>query len=143
MSDTCYLDITIRKVDLPIWDAVFAETHHQPDSFLSWLNDHEERANGLIWGSADEANYGWETELQAAAEKGAVFAGEHGLGGNYLAGCFCGVDGAYYHHYTNLNGRYILEVGNAAEPDPDDQQYLRMYVAAEQRAYAALGLELP
>lgn len=88
MGDRCYLEITLREKDLPIFDLAFSMSK-SPGSFLKWLdNYHTDEKAKTVTGFATEANYGWYSELEEAARLGAVFIAHNSAGSEYGAGVF-------------------------------------------------------
>lgn len=120
MSDTCSLAMVIRHADLPLWHAAFE--HHtvcgprrSKNNLLNYASK-VLRTGGVLEISDAEANYGWETELERAAQLGAVFLGHHGPGSDYSGQQFVGWGGQYMCRAA-IDGDLVTRY-----PPPDDER---------------------
>ena len=109
MGDRCYLELNLRKQDMPIWDSVFSK-NKEPPGFMHWVDDVIEESDDTLHVVSQEANYGFQQELDSAAAKGAVFYGSHGVGGTYGPGGFVGVGGKYTEVQADDNGDPVVSV---------------------------------
>ena len=107
MGDRCWLQIRVRKQDAALWDKIWANGK-DPPRFKDWLSEITEETTGTLTGQADEANYGWQTELEEAAKLGCVFQGSHGEGGCYGAAEFAGIGGEYFEYEVGHDGDPVV-----------------------------------
>jgi len=78
MSDTCWLNMTFRKEDLPKFKTVL---QHRMYDGKFW--DEEDADEDEIEATVYEANYGWYDEIESLAKEGLTFTVSHGNGGTY------------------------------------------------------------
>lgn len=103
MGDRCWLQIRVRKQDAQLWDEIWREGK-DPPRFEDWLDEVQEETDTTLIGQANEANYGWQDELERAAKLGCVFVGSHGEGGGYGAATFAGIGGEYFEYEVGHDG---------------------------------------
>jgi hypothetical protein len=122
--------MTIRNVDLPIWNEVFGGAR-EPPVLLDWCDSHDplpENPAGATRVSCLEANYAWGDELILAARRGAVFAGYHGVGGEYGQGEFLGLEGGYYEQDTTDDGLVVPVSYTTGRVDQEELRQIRRYL---------------
>ena len=85
MGDRCWLSITVRKRDF----VNLCEEVGEDPLFLLTKEQAADESDKPLYFDFDEANYGWYTELHAAADRGCAFYGGHGAGGEYGDAAFC------------------------------------------------------
>jgi len=135
MRDTCDLNLTMRKADLPRF-APFVDA--QPDE--KWWDDDDQMANpDLTTVCVYEANYGWLKQREAAAQAGIPFYGTHGEGGEYGAGGFASLDGEMFDAPLNNEGYMFIAINDELNP-VDDIEALRAYVAKRQAVKQLFGI---
>ena len=138
MGDRCWLQIRVRKQDAALWDKVWANGK-DPPRFEDWLSEIQEETDGTLTGQADEANYGWQTELEEAAKLGCVFEGSHGEGGCYGAAEFAGISGEYFEYEVGHDGDPVVSMDAKTLKIPKKfREHLRKQMAGRQRAIKAL-----
>jgi hypothetical protein len=138
MGDRCYLEITMRRADLPRFGSAVGE---KPDE--NWwdaddpVTDHPDLVTVQLY----EANYALYDQRHEAAKAGIPFYGTHGEGGEYGAYAFAALDGEMLEAPLNHEGDLILALNDDLEPvDPDDLVHLRAYVAKLRAVKALFGI---
>lgn len=107
MGDRCYLEMTIRERDLPVFERVFGP------GFLDTFCDSARRdGGGVVSIEVCEANYGCYSERYEAARKRAVFFGTHTSGYDYDGAAFVGVGGKLFEVAANNRGLVVAEIDN-------------------------------
>ena len=106
MGDRCYLQMTLRRADLPR----FAHcVHARPDE--TWWDDEDELDNkDLISVRIYEANYAWYDQREEAAAAGIPFFGAHGEGGEYAGCAFASLDGEQIEVYVDRDGMICVQI---------------------------------
>jgi hypothetical protein len=136
MGDRCFLEMTIRREDLP----KFARhVDAKPDE--EWWDDlHDHPSNPrLVSVSVNEANYGWLDERQEAAEAGIPFFGSHDEGGCYGGYAFAAMDGEMNEAPLNHDGYLVIAVDDDLMP-LDGIEPLRALVARRRAVERLFGL---
>jgi hypothetical protein len=92
---------------------------------------------------AEEANYGYATELERWTKQGAVFVGHHGAGGSYPGHYFAAAahpDGASTcAEISECDGSVVVEVDIVTgEPTPGSVQFAREFALVNRAACAVL-----
>jgi hypothetical protein len=122
MGDRCYLEITMRRIDLPKF-AAFANA--RPDEKW-WDNEDEADTPDLVLLKMYEVNYAWGEQREKAAAAGIPFFGMHDAGGDYGSYAFAACDGAMCETQLNHCGDLVVTVDENLEPT-DDIENLRAY----------------
>ncbi len=137
MGDRCYLEMTIRREDLPKFAlCVDAEPGEE------WWDDLREHPSNphLVSVSVYEVNYGWLDERQEAAKAGIAFAGTHGDGGCYGSYAFAAHDGEMSEAPLSHDGDLIIAVDEDLKPVDDGDETIRAYVARLRAVERLFGL---
>lgn len=124
MGDWCYLEITMRKADLP----KFALHLHEPPDKPWWDDEKKDNPPGLATVRVFEANYAWYDEREAAAKAGLPFYGKHGEGGEYGPYAFASSDGGMLETPLDRDGELTMAVDEDLQPLGDIER-LRAFVA--------------
>lgn len=137
MGDRCYLEMTMRRADLPR----FAE-HVGAAPAEKWFDaeDAHERPE-LVTLRIYEANHAWYDQRREAAEAGIPFFGSHGEGGEYGPYAFASIDGEIAEAPLNHDGDLILAVDENLQPIGDVED-LRAYVTRVRAVKRLFGLEV-
>ena len=106
MGDRCYLEITLRREDLPR----FAPCVNARPEETWWDSEDEPGNKDLISVRVYEANYAWLDEREAAAEAGIAFFGNHGEGCQYAGCAFASLDGEQIEVYTDRDGLICVQI---------------------------------
>ena len=114
MSDGCYINITILKKDQAAFGKIFGG---EPEE---WYEEVDSENDRYISVTSYEANYAWYGELDAAADGGMVFFGQHAAGGNYGAGAFVGIDEMCRYASVDETGHVVVRVSRDGEIDGDE-----------------------
>ena len=137
MGDRCELVMRTRRADY--------ERCGMEDYFHSVTEDGE-----FVDLEAEEANYGYSTELERWTKQGAVFVGHHGAGGSYPGHYFAahnegwtGPPGGYapsiYAEMSECDGAVVVEVDIVTgEPTPRSVQLAREFALVNRAACAVL-----
>ena len=111
MSDTCWLNMTFPRKDLPAFNKVLKDQ--------IWDNGHEtafwDEDNGddsLVDAIIYEANYGWYDEIQALAKAGLSFLVGHGAGGEYGPCAYACYQGDLAECSTDYDGNPVAVVNS-------------------------------
>ena len=124
MADYCYLEMTLRRADLPRF-APFV--HGKPDG--EWWDGTEPTiVPGLITLYVYEANYAWGDPRLAAAKEGIPFYGTHSEGGEYGPYAFVSLDNEQIEVPLSHEGELFIAVDDNLKPI-DDSEGLRAYAA--------------
>jgi len=91
----------------------------------------------------EEVNYGGVRQLQAAAQAGIVFAGNHGAGSDYGPGRFVSDGERYDELDCGYDGNLMVFATEDGLILDHELQGLRNYVKCQRRAVAALDAEKP
>ena len=136
MGDRCYIDITMRRADLPRF-APFIDEQAGDE----WWDDEDEHAGhpDLVTVRVYEANYAWGDERQAAAVDGIPFFGSHGEGGEYGPYAFASLDGEQLEVQVNHDGYMVVSVDDNLQM-LDDIEHLRAYVAKVRAVKKLFGI---
>lgn len=137
MGDRCYLELTMRRVDLARF-APLVDAH--PDK--KWWDDecgHD--TPELVKVQVYEANYAWYEERMAAAQAGIPFYGTHSDGGSYSAYDFVALDGEMLEAQINHEGYMVIALDHNLQPI-DDIEDLRAYVAKREAVKKLFGSEV-
>ena len=137
MGDRCYLEMTLRREDLPR----FAE-HVDASPNEKWWDaedDLEDHPN-LITVRIYEANYAWYDERRKAAEAGIPFFGTHGEGGEYGSFAFAAIDGELEEAPLSHDGDLIISVDENLQPLWGVEE-LRAYMVRLQAVKKLFGIE--
>lgn len=98
MGDRCWFEVYVRKRDAKAFqELVFHREGFEADP------PHHDYPNAVYF-QDDEANYGYYTECQDAGQRGLVFQGRSGAGGDYGPARFCAIDGQFHHIETLWDG---------------------------------------
>lgn len=124
MGDRCYVQMTMRKTDVPLF-AQFVGA--EPDE--QWFDYEDELDNPELTDvSLHEANYALLDARQAAAEAGIPFFGTHDAGSEYGPGGFVSLHGQMFDVSLSHDGYLILALDDDLKPvDADDLTHLRAY----------------
>jgi hypothetical protein len=139
MGDRCYLEITMRKADLPRF-APFAGARADEKW---WDNEDDvDRHPDLVTVGVYEANYAWSDQRLAAAKAGVPFYGNHGEGGEYGPYAFAALDSEMLEVEVNGAGYMFIAVDDNLQPvDHDDLKHMREYVAKLRAVKRLFGME--
>ena len=125
MGDRCFLEMTLRREDLPkIAPLVCCNSNGE---WWDDLHDHDSNPD-LVNASVYEANYAWLDERQEAAKAGIAFMGTHGEGGCYGPCAFAAVDGDMSEAPLNHDGYLIIAVDDDLKPVEGAEDCIRAYV---------------
>jgi len=141
MGDRCYLEITMRRADLPLF-----APHVDAGADDEWwdIADDVDNHPDLVTVGVYEANYAWQSARDAAAASGIPFFGTHEEGGEYGPGGFAACDGAMLDVELRHGGYMIIALDDDLKPvDPDDLAHLREYVAKLRAVKRLFKLEVP
>lgn len=134
MGDRCWLSIRTRAEDAERFFQAFG----WGEKFEDWLQDFEQNGK-TVSGFLGEVNYGAQTQLEQAAQAGAVFSGEHGEGGSYGAARFAGIDGKYHEYEVGHDGDPCVELNpKTLTVTAAFKKRLRAAMDAERKADKAL-----
>lgn len=138
MGDRCYLQITMRREDLPKFGGILGCA---PDETW-WDNGYDEECNeDLVTVSVYETNYGWTDDREAAAKEGLVFFGDHDPGGTYGPCAFAAVDGRHMESPLDFDGNLIIPIDDELKP-VIDLESVRAFVAHRRKAEIAIGYKV-
>ena len=120
ISDSCHLEITLRKVDLPRFAPfIIAEPGEK------WISD--TGTPRLVTISTQDADFAWHKQREAAARAGIPFYGHHGAG-QYDACAFASLDGEMIDVSSSDGGTPSVGVDENLQP-VGDMKDLRAYFA--------------
>ena len=131
MGDRCFMQIALRRSDLPRFAA-----HVGTAPAEEWWDQLSEDSEEIVTAEVYESNYAWFDQRQAAAEAGIPFHGIHGEGGNYGPYAFASWNGEHHEAALSHDGELIMTVNEDLEP-LDDVQALRDYIAILRRVRSA------
>ena len=138
MGDRCYLEMTMRRGDLPR----FAPHVGAAADERWWTEDEPDAGNpDLVRVRVHEAEYGWFDEREAAAKAGIPFIGTHGQGGEYGSHAFVSWAGRQLEAPTNRDGDMVVAINEALVPI-ETRFDLYAYVETLRAARDGLGLLL-
>ncbi len=124
MGDRCFLEMTIRREDLPKF-APHVDTR-PGEKWWDEIQDHPSNPH-LVSVSVYEANYGWLDERQQAAKADIAFAGTHGEGGCYGGYAFAAVDGEMDEAPINHDGYLVIAVDHDLDPVEGAEDCLKAF----------------
>lgn len=128
MGDTCYINISILKKDQDTFGEIFEEDPEE------WYDDVDLESDLHISVTGYEADYAWYEELEKAADRGMVFFGHHGAGGNYGAGAFVSIDGQCDYIHVDEQGHPVARVHEDGEIDGDQYFCIMDHYKRQRRA---------
>jgi len=105
MSDTCWLEMTFRRRDLPKLNATLE--HRMCDGTFWNEEDSDEKE---IIASIYEADYGWYDEIHALAKAGVTFTASSGPGSNYGPSIYACYKGKLIECNTDINETPVAQV---------------------------------
>ena len=135
MGDRCYLEITLRRVDLDRFGK-----HLDAAPGEAWWDHLDEEVNqpGIVTASVHEANYAWLDERLAAAQDGIDFHGWHAEGGEYGPYEFAAFRGKHLEAERNHDGELVIAVDENLRPLAG-MAHLRKYVRILKKVKAAFA----
>jgi hypothetical protein len=108
MGDRCYLEIKVRKCDLPAVSKIV--NGEFSDSEERWWNEEATGPNSPVMRlMVYEANYAWVDIRTKIAETGIPFYGSWESGGSYGPGEYVGFEGQHYELDT-FHGGFAVSV---------------------------------
>ena len=128
MGDRCYLEITLRRSDLPRF-----APHIDAAPEEEWWDhlDEEQDRPEIVTASVYEANYAWYDERMNAAKANIPFHGYHAEGGEYGSYAFASWAGKLHEAPLSHEGDLVLAVDENLKPiTAKARRHLRQYVAA-------------
>lgn len=125
MGDRCSMDLYMRKSDFEALSDDLKEEIGIPYS--------EEDGGTVVQFSIDEVNYGAHTEREGWGEKGLVFYGSHGAGGDYGEYVFAAYDGMHIDCPAS-EGSPTVMVQDDGEIRSDEIRHAKQYLETYRKA---------
>lgn len=129
MGDRCWLSMTFKTSDLPVFEEVLGK---------GFWNERDENGDGVTV-HVCEANYGWYEERLKLAKRGITFWGSHGEGDEYGAATFVAHAGEYEEVEAIHDGSPVVRVEAPGIATKADMNGVRNYFALLLKAEAASG----
>jgi hypothetical protein len=135
MGDRCYLQMTMRRADLPRFGP-----HANAAPGHEWWDDEEPSPHpGLMTVRVYEANYAWYDAREAAAAAGIPFFGEHGEGHEYAGCLFASLGGEQLEVYCDRDGMICLQIDEQMQL-LTDLGYVRAYLEKRRAVEELFGI---
>jgi len=122
MSDTCYLQISFPRKDLPKFNEVLKDELYDG---VFWDDDvgNEYQVDAIIY----EANYGWYKEIEALAKAGLTFSVSHGAGAEYGPCVYACYKGEMVVCSADWNGHPVVSIPPSGEIPENQYQDCKRY----------------
>ena len=106
MSNTCFLEITFPKADLPKFNKILKKEIYNNVFWDDEIGD-DNHIHAIIY----EANYGWYNEIHALAAAGLTFTVSTGPGGDYGPCIYACYQGDLVECSADWDGNPVIIVG--------------------------------
>ena len=141
MGDSCFLEITMRRSDLPRF-----ASHIDAAPEEKWWDrlDEDENRPEIVTVSVYEANYSWYDERMNTAKAEIPFYGYHAEGGEYGSYAFASLAGKLHEAPLSHEGDLMLAVDENLKPiSSKARRNLRQYVAALRQLKSDFAMAKP
>ena len=137
MGDRCYLEMTLRRADLPRFAPC---VDARPDE--TWWDDEDETDSpDLLSVRVYEANHAWYDVREEAAGAGIPFFGEHGEGCEYAGCAFASLGGEQIEVYTDRDSMICIQIDEGMQM-LTDLGHVRAYLEKLRAVRELFGIPL-